>query len=131
MSKAQIDFDGLRMVLDAGKAAPPDTLDMGEWSCGTTACLVGNFCLTHPRDPLKLIPHPQSPAIRVPILGVVHDGPMGMDAVRKRFGLSDDDAIYLFGLGHPEDDVAGGGADLSPAEAIARLESFINSGGRR
>lgn len=123
-----IDFQGLLNVASATERNP--NVDMMSWDCGTTQCMIGSFCSEHKDDDLKLVESVRLFSIAfVPRLGSQFD----FDAVAARFGITHDEATWIFG--HEPDclwrsrerrsnppPVA---AHLEKEDALARLRKFI------
>lgn len=77
----------------------PAKFDMGNWSCGTTACAAGHACGIPEFVELGLYldysARPDRGCVRF------HDGEYihsGWNAVEDFFGLEPDEAVYLFGV---------------------------------
>lgn len=105
-----IDFDGLRMVIEAVRSEPDESFDMGAWvsnaGCGTSACAIGWFCLQNPADGLKL-------KHGIPQLGEL----CSWQAIHKRFGLNCFESC-MFAKRDKR-------IDNTRAAVIARIEAFI------
>lgn len=115
-----IDFQGLLNVVRAGEMEP--SFSMKDWrecnDCGTTNCLIGAFCRSYPGDRLRIVE--LDDGVRVPSL-IDEPSLSPIQAVATRFGLSVEDAQFLF-----ENDGNGDPAvDLSKDEALGRLRGFI------
>lgn len=118
-----IDFQGLLNVLKAAESHPH--LQMSTWSCGTAACLVGSFCLAHPKDELRL---KDGYAGYTPFFQA-EDFPLhGDQAIAKRFGITDNEALWLFvynPLNRFERECTLNATLLNREEALNRLRKFI------
>jgi hypothetical protein len=96
---------------------PPETFNLTNWQCGTTACAVGHACL----NPVF---KEQGLNLRIDENGVTpaFEGALGWFAVEKFFGLNEERANHFFhrweypNLGK-----------TTAAEVADRIESFLQN----
>lgn len=88
----EMDIQGLLRVAEASEDVPEDRFNMEWWKCGSVACLIGNFCLTHPGDALTLNKSVGCQASLVPTLGKLRCEM----AVEARFRLTSRESEFLF-----------------------------------
>lgn len=110
--KPGIRFDRLRKVIEAVEAAPEERFDMETWSCGTTACAIGHYCLANRHAELWL--DLDFTGIGIPMLGTLDS----YRAVEALFGISCDQAEEIFS---PLKYTSG----ARRSHVIARIRQFI------
>lgn len=96
---------------------PPETFDLGDWSCGTVACAVGHACTM-----------PEFQAEGLGFCACEHEearpapefrGSIGWSAVTCFFGLTFDESQELFAEGEYER------IERTPAHVADRILAFV------
>jgi hypothetical protein len=98
------------------RGLPPEkreNFDMEDWNCGTTACAVGWACL----DPVFIEQGLHLDYLRI---APQFEGGNGWYAVKHFFGVTFEQARYLFDINHYTK-----GCKTEPDEVADRIESFL------
>lgn len=120
-----IDAPGLLAVAAATRAAKREEFSMDGW-CGTKCCAVGHFCKAHPDDDLFV--NADVPRFGNSSLGL-HSNPAveSFYAVASRFGISPQDALYLFDSSeYKAYDEDGSYIGIGREEVAERIERFVD-----
>lgn len=126
-----IDFQALLKLASIVEADPD--IEMTDWVCETTHCMIGSWCIHNPKDPLKLV-HSDTYHGLTPLLDEYDQ----MESIAIRFGITESEARWLF-VDNPLIDLqykrkntrpklestCRDAASLSKDQALTRLRKFI------
>ena len=103
------------------RTVPPDKFDLAYWKCGAAGCAIGHACdiPSLKYDGLRM-EHSGYPFQGEPVFGEQR----GWDAVASFFGISRDNAFFLF----DEDSYIDDDLESTRPEVVAdRIEAFVKN----